>query len=220
MLRYPSQVLTTARALYFTKQVEKAISSMTLSKLAQSLNDEIGIYVALKNHTVNNLLHIKLRSLLMDLVYYVSIVKCLDKENVTTQSDWHWQKQIKFYVDGKDPTKVIIRMVHAEFEYSYEYLGNTNKLVNTSLTHKCYLILTQAMAMGLGGNPFGPAGTGKTECVKALGGLMGRLVLVFNCDEVSLYFCHLFNSNFTIVRSFAEIGYVVLLVLRLLLDVP
>ena len=27
-------------------------------------------------------------------------------------------------------------------------------------------------------------GTGKTESVKALGGLMGRQVLVFNCDEV------------------------------------
>jgi dynein heavy chain 2 len=37
--------------------------------------------------------------------------------------------------------------------------------------------------MGLGGNPYGPAGTGKTESVKALGGLFGRQVLVFNCDE-------------------------------------
>lgn len=38
--------------------------------------------------------------------------------------------------------------------------------------------------MGLGGNPYGPAGTGKTESVKAIGGLFGRQVLVFNCDEV------------------------------------
>ena len=44
------------------------------------------------------------------------------------------------------------------------------------------------MHMGLGGNPYGPAGTGKTESVKALGGLFGRQVLVFNCDEVSKNF--------------------------------
>jgi dynein heavy chain 2 len=64
-----------------------------------------------------------------------------------------------------------------------QYQGNSPKLVHTPLTDKCYLTLTQAMLMGFGGNPYGPAGTGKTESVKALGGAFGRQVLVFNCDE-------------------------------------
>jgi dynein heavy chain 1 len=41
----------------------------------------------------------------------------------------------------------------------------------------------------MGGNPFGPAGTGKTESVKALGAQLGRFVLVFNCDENFDYRC-------------------------------
>ena len=76
-----------------------------------------------------------------------------------------------------------VRMVDACFEYSYEYQGNPSKLVHTPLTDKCYLVLTQGMHLGFGGNPYGPTGTGKTESVKALARALGRQVLVFNCDE-------------------------------------
>ena len=54
--------------------------------------------------------------------------------------------------------------------------------------------------MGLGGNPYGPAGTGKTESVKALGGLFGRQVLVFNCDEVRGG--HLLTSNLPVYITY------------------
>lgn len=76
-----------------------------------------------------------------------------------------------------------MRCADAEFPYRFEYQGAAVGLVQTPLTERCFLALTQAMKLGLGGSPTGPAGTGKTESVKALGAILGRLVLVFNCDE-------------------------------------
>ncbi|KAH8249647.1 hypothetical protein KR032_011100, partial [Drosophila birchii] len=181
------QVLATSRALHFTRQAEQAIGGMSLGKLHQQLKDEISHLAALKQRSPNGtLISLKLRALLLDLVHYSSVVEQLQKHNVVHTSDWHWLCQLRYYLAGKagaNNRQVCVRMVYAEFEYAYEFLGQASKLVHTRLTHRCYLILTQAMHMGLGGNPFGPAGTGKTECVKALGAMLGRLVLVFNCDE-------------------------------------
>lgn len=181
---YPVQVLTTAKAISFTRITEKSISSMSLQALLKNLKEEINVYSEKKLKNDDLLFRSKLGAILVDLVHHVSIIESLIQNNVTNTQDWKWLQQLKFYIGQDD--RVLIKMVFAEFEYSYEYLGNPSKLVHTSLTHRCYLTLTQSMQLGLGGNPYGPAGTGKTECVKALGGMLGRLVLVFNCNEVRL----------------------------------
>ncbi|XP_055594856.1 cytoplasmic dynein 2 heavy chain 1 [Uranotaenia lowii] len=178
---YPMQVLCLVNSITFTKRTEKAISGMQLNNLKQSIQGEIGRFSILLHKNADPLIQVKLRSLLIDLVYQSTTIDYLMDHNVTNLQDWYWLQQLKFYQDRNG--NVSIKMVYAEFEYSYEFLGNYNKLVYTSLAHNCYLILTQAMQLGLGGNPFGPAGTGKTECVKSLGAMLGRLVLVFNCDE-------------------------------------
>ncbi|EJW72888.1 hypothetical protein WUBG_16205, partial [Wuchereria bancrofti] len=117
----------------------------------------------------------------MDVIHNISIVDELINNSPCTKSSWIWQKQLRYYLESKD--HVIIQHINTRFDYTYEYQGNAPKLVHTPLIDKCYLTLTQAMSMGLGGNPYGPAGTGKTESVKALANLFGRQVLVFNCDE-------------------------------------
>ena len=46
-------------------------------------------------------------------------------------------------------------MANAKFNYGFEYLGVQDKLVQTPLTDRCYLCMTQALEARLGGSPFG-----------------------------------------------------------------
>lgn len=180
--KYPMQVLCLVKSFHFTSETEKAISTMSLQNLLSSKKNDVKILSNLLHESSTRESESKIRALLIDLVYQVTTVEYLIRHNVTDLNDWHWLQQIKFFYSTRNQS-ISIKMVRAEFEYSYEFLGHYNKLVYTALTHNCYLTLTQAMVLGLGGNPLGKAGTGKTECVKSLGAMMGRMVLVFNCNE-------------------------------------
>nr|XP_022905741.1 cytoplasmic dynein 2 heavy chain 1 [Onthophagus taurus] len=181
--KYPSQILCLADSINFTSKTEAAISNMSLPTLLTNYKSQLDFYTSTEKNesdVESQVLNLKLKASILDTIHHISVIEELINENVTKITDWLWQKQLRYYsINGK----ISIKMVNAEMEYSYEYLGNSPKLVRTPLTDKCFLTLTQGLHLGMGGNPYGPAGTGKTESVKALGSLLGRQVLVFNCDE-------------------------------------
>jgi dynein heavy chain 2 len=181
---YSSQILCACEQVHFTRKTEEAMKDAAnggLKKHRANLQAQLRELTSFSATNTDNVMELKLKALIMDLIHSIEVVDLLMKNNIDKETDWLWRKQLRFYL-GKD-NLCSIKMVDASFKYSYEYQGNAPKLVHTPLTDRCYLTLTQGMQLGYGGNPYGPAGTGKTESVKALGNAMGRQVLVFNCDE-------------------------------------
>lgn len=182
--QWPSQILTLAENLSFCIKCNKAIVAGALPGLITELNQRLEQYTSIPT-TGDPVLFLKLKSLIFDLIHNIEVAEaCRDNPEAGQNRDvecWQWQKQLRYRIDPDRSCAVL--MCDAAFLYTNEYQGNSPRLVHTPLTDKCYLTLTQGMKYGFGGNPYGPAGTGKTESVKALGQAFGRQVLVFNCDE-------------------------------------
>ena len=176
----PGQILCLKQQIDFARRVEAVIGNRNkLQELKSAIRDEIGQYTTDKSPKLDQVTQDKLTALILDAVHHGDVVDHLISEGCETKDDWVWMKQLRFY----KKQEVYGQMVDSVQEYSWEYQGVPSRLVHTPLTDKCFLSLTQALNLGLGGNPYGPAGTGKTESVKELGALLGRHVLVFNCDE-------------------------------------
>lgn len=108
------------------------------------------------------------------------------KENVSSINDFLWQQQLRYYWD-EEKDQCIVKQVNAQFQYGYEYMGATSRLVITPLTDRCWITITGALNIKLGAAPAGPAGTGKTESTKDLAKGLGMQCVVFNCSEQITY---------------------------------
>jgi dynein heavy chain 1 len=203
MEKYPAQLVTLAVQVAWTTAVDATLESGKLPEAPlETVSQALDLLADIVLQELSPVTRRKCEHLITELVHQRDVTRTLIQQRVTDTKAFTWLAQMRFYLDRsvENPLdRLAICVADASFPYGWEYLGVPDRLVQTPLTDRVYLTLTQALDNQLGGSPFGPAGTGKdvvfifrcqtninsgkTESVKALGVQLGRFVLVFCCDE-------------------------------------
>lgn len=187
LANYPAQIVVLASQVVWTNAVQKSLENGG-GDLQSLFDAEVRILELLAATVLGELDGItrkKCEHMITEFVHQRDTIAKLIKFNASTPTHYLWLLQMRYvYKDEGDfLQRLYVHMANAKLDYGFEYLGVPERLVRTPLTDRCFLTLTQALCQRLGGSPYGPAGTGKTESVKALGLQLGRFTLVFCCDD-------------------------------------
>ncbi|CAM9242548.1 unnamed protein product, partial [Chrysoparadoxa australica] len=199
--RFPAQIVALAVQVSWSAAVDAALKSVNDNPRhttwpPQVLLGQLELMAESVLLDVPPQLRKKYEQLVTEMVHKRDVTRSLLEHGNAGVDSFKWLCHLRFYLNPQETDtlqRLRINMADAAFFYGFEYLGIGERLVQTPLTDRCYLTLTQALHLRMGGSPFGPAGTGKfflhrnpsllTESVKSLGAQLGRFVLVFNCDE-------------------------------------
>ncbi|KAL5341578.1 dynein heavy chain, cytoplasmic [Aspergillus crustosus] len=184
---YPAQIVVLASQVVWTQEVQRSLENGGTS-LQALFEAQVRVLELLAVTVLGDLDPIgrkKCEHLITEFVHQRDVISKLVESNATSPAHYLWLLQMRYVyqADGDFLQRLYVHMANAKLHYGFEYLGVPERLVRTPLTDRCFLTLTQALCQRLGGSPYGPAGTGKTESVKALGLQLGRFTLVFCCDD-------------------------------------
>ncbi|XP_076804743.1 dynein axonemal heavy chain 2-like [Clavelina lepadiformis] len=186
---WPGQPVITASQIQWTADCSKALTmckergdKKPMKSVKKKQISMLNKYSEAIRGNLNKNQRSKVVALVTIEVHARDVIDKLIKTGTNDITAFEWLQQLRLYWD-KDIEDCLVRQTNTQFQYGYEYLGNSGRLVITPLTDRCYVTLTTALHLHRGGSPKGPAGTGKTETVKDLGKALGMYVIVVNCSE-------------------------------------
>ncbi|XP_059054918.1 dynein axonemal heavy chain 12 [Achroia grisella] len=184
ILSWEGMVVLGVSQIYWAMDVHEALSTHKLSELqafhvhlTKQLNETVAV---IRRTDLTKLSSITVKALIVIDVHAKDVIFELVGKNVTEVTDFQWLAQLRYYWEQE---RVFVKIINATVDYAYEYLGNSDRLVITPLTDRCYRTLIGAYYLHLNGAPEGPAGTGKTETTKDLAKALAVQCVVFNCSD-------------------------------------
>ncbi|XP_045466215.1 dynein axonemal heavy chain 7-like isoform X2 [Harmonia axyridis] len=182
--KWQGQVVLAVSQIQWTTNVHNALNKfegMDITSFFEDLKEQLQEIVALiRDPTLSMLSRITIKALIVIDVHAKDVVEEMVKHDVQDDKEFKWLSQLRYYIQDDD---CVVKLINASVKYAYEYLGNTDRLVITPLTDRCYRTLIGAYHLHLNGAPEGPAGTGKTETTKDLAKALAVQCVVFNCSD-------------------------------------
>ncbi|XP_026849759.1 dynein heavy chain 12, axonemal [Drosophila persimilis] len=187
VLEWPQMVVLAISQVYWAAKMHGCLrrtfgtNQAVMANFFQELSKELNDIVALvRSPVISNLNRITIKSLIVIDVHAKDVTEELIRLKINSEYDFQWLAQMRYYWEDE---KTLVRIINATVPFANEYLGNSDRLVITPLTDRCYRTLVGAYQLHLNGAPEGPAGTGKTETTKDLAKALAVQCKVFNCSD-------------------------------------
>lgn len=184
VLDWPGMIILCVSQIFWAAEMHSCFlfknPKLILNFFDQVKEDLNEIVTLIRSKDITNLQRITIKALIVIDVHAKDVVEELIQMKVNSEQDFRWLSQLRYYFEGGN---VVVKIINAAVKFACEYLGNSDRLVITPLTDRCYRTLMGAYQLHLNGAPEGPAGTGKTETTKDLAKALAVQCKVFNCSD-------------------------------------
>lgn len=196
------QTLLLSWQIFWTDRINQSLNKDTFQQLIAAMERETADLRAKLEICSRSIEKKKVRSLLVECLHFIDVTHTLNNTNLQ-KARLIWFNTQKFFYDPKRDLleRISVSLAGRIDLYGFAYIGIPERLVYTPTLQKCYIALSEALHQKYGGCFFGPAGTGKTETVKSLGQNLGRIVVVFNCDD-----SYDFQSMARLMMGISQVG--------------
>lgn len=155
--KFPAQVMILASLVNWSMGMDAALreedSKPELENVLSAINGKLEVMAETVLMDLPTESRKKFEQLITELVHQRDVTRSMIDDGVEDVNDFRWLYHLRYDFNPhaeKLTEKLRISLSNASFYYGFEYLGIGERLVQTPLTDRCYLTLTQALHFRMG----------------------------------------------------------------------